>query len=100
MASVVAGKVNGYGPVSYTHLDVYKRQGWGAELARLWKKPVFVFDQERKAWFAWNGSKWELCVTPPSITRENFAGLGTQNLTEDGKRAIHELYARSFGASA
>ncbi|MEZ4314436.1 MAG: hypothetical protein R3F14_40980 [Polyangiaceae bacterium] len=72
--------------------------GWGAELARLWKKPVFVFDQERKAWFAWNGSKWELCVTPPSITRENFAGIGTQNLTEDGKRAIHELYARSFGA--
>lgn len=74
--------------------------GWGAELARLWKKPVFVFDQERKAWFAWNGSKWELCVTPPSISRENFAGIGTQNLTDDGKRAIQELFARSFGAPA
>jgi hypothetical protein len=70
--------------------------GWGAELARLWKKPVFVFDQERKAWFSWNGSKWELSAAP-SINRENFAGLGTQNLTEDGKRAIFELFLRSFG---
>lgn len=74
--------------------------GWGAELARLWKKPIWVFDQERKAWFSWNGAKWELCATPPVVTRENFAGIGTQNLTEDGKRAIHELYARSFGAPA
>ncbi|MBK8253454.1 MAG: hypothetical protein IPK82_12405 [Polyangiaceae bacterium] len=74
--------------------------GWGAELARLWKKPVFVFDQDRKAWFAWNGTKWELCVSPPSVNRENFAGIGTQNLTEDGKKAIFELFARSFGAPA
>ena len=70
--------------------------GWGAELARLWKKPIFVFDQERKAWFSWNGAKWELCASP-AIGRENFAGLGTQNLTEDGKRAIFELFLRSFG---
>jgi hypothetical protein len=72
--------------------------GWGAELARLWKKPIFVFDQERKGWFSWNGAKWELCVTPPTITRENFAGVGTQNLNEDGRKAIYELFFRSFGA--
>jgi len=74
--------------------------GWGAELARLWKKPVFVFDQERKAWFSWNGAKWELSSASPAINRENFAGLGTQNLTEDGKRAIFELFVRSFGQPA
>lgn len=74
--------------------------GWGAELARLWKKPIFVFDQERKAWFAWNGSKWELPTAQPTINRENFAGLGTQNLTEDGKKAIFELFVRSFGQPA
>ncbi len=72
--------------------------GWGAELARLWKKPIFVYDQERNAWFSWSGSKWELCIAAPVITRENFAGIGTQNLNEDGKRAIFELFTRSFGA--
>jgi len=72
--------------------------GWGAELARLWKKPIFVFDQERKAWFSWSGQKWELVTTAPVITRENFAGIGTQNLNEDGKRAVYELFARSFGS--
>jgi hypothetical protein len=74
--------------------------GWGAELARLWKKPVFVFDQAKDSWFAWSGSKWEPCQNPPVVTRENFAGIGTQNLTDDGKRAIQELFARSFGAPA
>ena len=74
--------------------------GWGAELARLWKKPIFVFDQERKAWFSWSGAKWELCIQPPVITRENFAGIGTQNLNDDGKKAVFELFSRSFGGPA
>jgi hypothetical protein len=74
--------------------------GWGAELARLWKKPVFIFDQEKKAWFAWSGSKWEPCATAPVVSRESFAGIGTLNLTEDGRRAIQELFARSFGPPA
>jgi hypothetical protein len=28
---------------------------------------------------------------------ESFAGIGTQHLTDDGKKAIHDLFARSFG---
>lgn len=70
--------------------------GWGAELARLWKKPIFVFDQEKRGWFGWSGTSWELIGTPV-ITRENFAGIGTQNLTEDGKKAIRDLFVKSFG---
>ena len=34
--------------------------GWGAELARLWKKPLFVFDQQKRGWFRWSGKSWEL----------------------------------------
>jgi hypothetical protein len=30
--------------------------GWAAELARHWQKPVHVFDQERRGWFAWLGA--------------------------------------------
>ncbi len=70
--------------------------GWGVELSRLWKKPLFVFDQERRSWFQWSGRAWEM-TQPPSITAEAFAGVGTQSLTEDGKRAIHDLFVRSFG---
>ena len=70
--------------------------GWGAELARLWKKPLFVFDQSRRSWFRWSGAAWEI-TTPPTITTEAFAGIGTQNLDDQGKAAIHDLFLRSFG---
>jgi len=70
--------------------------GWGVELARLWKKPLFVFDQEKRAWFRWSGRAWEI-VTAPVITSEAFAGIGTQSLSEDGRAAIRELFVRSFG---
>lgn len=69
--------------------------GWGAELSRLWKKPLWVYDQNRKGWFSWNGKSWELCA-PPTITTESFAGIGTQHLTDEGRKAIQELFERSF----
>jgi len=70
--------------------------GWGVELARLWKKSLFVFDQERKSWFRWSGRAWEM-TQPPEISAESFAGVGTQSLTDEGRRAIAELFMRSFG---
>jgi hypothetical protein len=73
--------------------------GWGAELARLWKKPLFVFDQTKRSWFKWSGSAWEI-ATLPVITSEAFAGIGTQNLTPEGKEAVYDLFLRSFGKPA
>jgi hypothetical protein len=73
--------------------------GWGAELARLWKKPLFVFDQEKKGWFTWTGKAWQRLDRPPTITSESFAGTGTQNLTDEGRAAIRDLFRRSFGAT-
>jgi archaellum biogenesis ATPase FlaH len=70
--------------------------GWGAELARLWKKPLYVFDQNRRSWFRWGGAAWEI-TGAPTITSESFAGIGTQNLTDDGREAIRDLFLRSFG---
>lgn len=70
--------------------------GWGAELARLWKKPLFVYDQEKRGWFRWSGSAWEI-ARQPCIEAENFAGIGTQDLSDDGREAIRDLFARSFG---
>ena len=70
--------------------------GWGAELARLWKKPLFVYDQPKKAWFRWSGTAWEIAAMPV-ILSESFAGIGTQSLNEDGRQAIRDLFLRSFG---
>lgn len=73
--------------------------GWGAELARLWSKPLHVFDQEQGIWFRWDGASWQK-EEVPVIRRTAFAGIGTTRLNDAGKKAIHELFERSFGAPA
>ena len=70
--------------------------GWGAEFAKLCNKPLFVFDQDRDAWQRWTGSAWEKAANPV-IGHPHFAGTGTRFLRENGKAAIEELFARTFG---
>jgi ribosomal protein L20A (L18A) len=72
--------------------------GWGAEFAKLCNKPIFVFDQGKDAWLTWNDDQW---VAPPGgqavrIGNPRFAGTGTRFLEENGRKAIRELFARSF----
>lgn len=69
--------------------------GWGAEFAKLCNKPLFVFDQERDGWFAWKGDAFQP-ISPPKIEHPHFAGTGTRFLAENGRRAIAELFERSF----
>ena len=70
--------------------------GWGAEFAKLCNKPLFVFDQTQGLWFTWGGEAWAACE-PPVITHAHVTGTGTRFLEESGKRAIEELFDRSFG---
>lgn len=69
--------------------------GWGVELAKLFNRPLSVYDQDRKGWFSWEDSQW--VESTPVITAETFAGTGTRNLTNDGKQALADLFTRSFG---
>jgi hypothetical protein len=69
--------------------------GWGVELAKLFNRPVSVYDQDRNAWFTWKDHEW--VEDTPVIEGKTFAGTGTRNLTEDGKTALRDLYTRSFG---
>jgi KaiC/GvpD/RAD55 family RecA-like ATPase len=73
--------------------------GWAAELGRHFKKPVHVFDQEKKAWFTWRDGGWQL-EERPRITRTRFTGTGTRFLTEEGRQAIVDLFNDSFGTAA
>jgi hypothetical protein len=69
--------------------------GWGVELAKLFNRPVHVFDQDREAWFTWDGMGWK--PSTPTIRSKRIAATGTRNLTEPARRAIHDLFERSLG---
>ena len=72
--------------------------GWGAEFAKLCNKPLYVFDQDKNGWFRWTGDEWQHAggADAPVITHPHFTGTGTRHITEAGKRAIEELFTRSF----
>ena len=72
--------------------------GWGAEFAKLCNKPIFVFDQEKNAWFAWAETRWMEVVDPGNllIARPGFTGTGTRFLEDNGRKAIRDLFQRSF----
>ena len=72
--------------------------GWGAEFAKLCNKPLYVFDQKRNSWFAWDQAEWieRGKGNEPIITQAHFAGTGTRFLEENSKKAVAELFERSF----
>ena len=74
--------------------------GWGAEFAKLCNKPLYVFDQDRGQWSAWDGSlqDWRTCTGAdlPVVGHVHFTGTGTRVLNAAGKQAIADLFARSF----
>ena len=67
--------------------------GWGVELAKLFNRPLSVYDQDRKGWFSWENGSW--VANTPVIASETFAGTGTRNLSDDGLKAIQDLFTRS-----
>jgi hypothetical protein len=72
--------------------------GWGAEFAKLCNKPLNVFDQKRDGWFFWDKNDWVAYPggEGPVIGHLHFTGTGTRFLEENGRKAISELFARSF----
>jgi len=71
--------------------------GWGTELAKLFNKPLYVFDQGAKGWFHWEKLAWHRLDEAPLITRTAFAGTGTRILEPAGREAIDRLFERTFG---
>lgn len=70
--------------------------GWGVELAKLFNRQLWVFDQGNDRWFTWKDGKWS--PDEPKVGKRTFAGTGTRNLTDAGRKAIEDLFTRSFGA--
>ncbi|MDW7711143.1 MAG: hypothetical protein SCH98_11770 [Deferrisomatales bacterium] len=83
----VVGEIQGDGTVK-------GGTGWAAELAKMWNRPLHVFDQEKGHWFTWRNDTWVEEV--PVVSRNTLCGTGTRSLNEAGRRAIADLFARSF----
>lgn len=68
--------------------------GWGVELARMWNRELWVYDQERTGWFRWDGHGWAPGM--PRISSPHICGTGTRYLNDHGRAAIDDLFDRSF----
>jgi hypothetical protein len=70
--------------------------GWAVELAKLFNRPLSVYDQAKDKWYSWQEGAWNL--DNPKISHQTFVGSGTRNLSEKGKLAISGLFEEAFGS--
>ncbi len=67
--------------------------GWAVQLAKIFNRPLHVFDQPREQWFTWKDG-WQ--EDQPRIKYDTFVGSGTRYLSDAGRNAIEQLFADSF----
>ena len=71
--------------------------GWAVELAKLFNRPLHVFDQNKNSWFTWTDGSWQ-ADDSPRIAFTTFVGSGTRYLSDEGKAAIVKLFTDSFSS--
>ncbi|KAH8897613.1 hypothetical protein GQ53DRAFT_817904 [Thozetella sp. PMI_491] len=54
------------------------------------KRTLYVFDQEKDAWFQFNGESWDQIDSPPHPSGV-WAGIGSRDLKQNGRDAIRKL---------
>ena len=71
--------------------------GYACSMAIQNNKPLYVFDQDLSKWFRWSYSTHSFIeIDPPKISSNNFAGIGTREINDNGINAIKNLYERTF----
>lgn len=70
--------------------------GYAIEMSIQHNKPVFIFNQTDNKWYKWNLNQFREIDYIPKLT-ENFAGVGTRELTYQGSESIRNLYISKFG---
>lgn len=68
--------------------------GWGVELGKFFNRQVHVYDKAKNNWYTWKSGEW--VEDTPVISEKTFCGTGTRFLTEESKKAIDDLFSRSF----
>ena len=68
--------------------------GWSVELARMWNRDLWVYDQDQNGWYRWDATGFTPGI--PKITSTHICGTGTRYLNDEGRAAIQALFERSF----
>lgn len=71
--------------------------GWAVQMAKDSGKQIYFFEQNENLWYEYTAETGELRYVNyiPTLT-ENFAGIGTREINENGKAAIQRAYERTF----
>ena len=80
------------------HKIVNGGTGWAVQMAVDNKKEVFFFDQDANCWNKYNYDlgQFEVIDYIPKLT-QNFAGIGTREISVDGENAIREILKYNMG---
>lgn len=71
--------------------------GYAVMMGILNGREVFVFDQTKLKWFKWSPNSDRFVeIQKPIISNPNFAGIGTREINDFGKKEIEDLFLRSF----
>lgn len=72
--------------------------GWATQMAIDNQKPCFFFEQAGKQWYSYEYIEDGFIPIDgiPDMTHWHFAGVGTRDLTDDGKQAIIEILKYNF----
>jgi len=72
--------------------------GYAVQMAIDQEKEVYVFDQILNKWFSWSYNSYRFLEVNKvvKITKNNFTGIGTRNINNNGINAIKELYKITF----
>ena len=83
--------------INKRRIEVSGGTGWAVQMAIDNDKDVYLFDQKTNFWHKYikEYKKFLAIYIIPTLT-ENFAGIGTRELKENGKRAIEEIYKDNF----
>ena len=72
--------------------------GYAVQMGINNNKDVYVFNQANNRWYRWsyNTMSFVKCEKIPTIDVNDFAGIGTREISENGVRAIKELFENTF----
>lgn len=72
--------------------------GYAVQMAIDQENGVYVFDQGKDRWFRWSYTSLKFVEMKdiPTITEQDFAGIGTRELLANGEAAIRSVYEKTF----
>jgi hypothetical protein len=70
--------------------------GWAAAMTINANKPLFFYNQDNSQWMIYMYEINDFRETDIPVLTKKFAGIGTRDLKENGKRAIQEIFKNTF----